>query len=224
VLNRPPAKPFEDVRELGALIKQIGPGQHHVGLLYKLGQEIRFVHLAWHYRLLSQEPTPDYFWVQSGLDETNRRVIAPAVAQVGSEQQLPVPYSPHYEGIYFENGTLRYTQTAPGEGLTCATFIMAVFEALGFPLVNVREWPVRAEDASWFTYIVSRLENDATEEHIEAIRANPNGTRFRPEEVVGTVTEGELPVPFARAEALGQEILVEILQAAEASRSGGSGS
>jgi hypothetical protein len=80
VLNRPPAKPFEDVRELGALIKQIGPGQHHVGLLYKLGQEIRFVHLAWHYRLLSQEPTPDYFWVQSGLDETNRRVIAPAVA------------------------------------------------------------------------------------------------------------------------------------------------
>jgi hypothetical protein len=145
-----------------------------------------------------------------GVTRRCRRPYPSALAEIASEQQLPIPYSPHYEGIYFDRGTLRYTRFAPGDGLTCATFILAVFDALGIPLVKAHEWVPRDEDAGWLEYIVQQLEEDASPEHIEQIRAKSNGVRYRPEEVVGALTESAPPIGFARAEALGRGVLDEI--------------
>jgi hypothetical protein len=166
-----------------------------VGLLYKLGDEAaQIVHVAWQYRLMHEVPTDEYCWVQSGLDEMSRCIIAPAIAEVASEEQRSIPYSPIYDGIYFEAGDLKYKREAPGDGLTCATLIMAIFDALGFALFNRQEWPARAEDADWHNWIVNQLEQSgrATQEHIKVIREKPRGARFRPEEVAGAMTEANI--------------------------------
>jgi hypothetical protein len=211
VLNRPSARPFDEVRQFGAVIKRVEPDQLHVGFLYKLGDErARMVHLAWHNRLTDEDPVPDYFWIQCGLPDTVRNVIAPALAGVAQDQQLP--YSPLYEGIYFVDGTLRYNRNSPGEGLTCATFLMAVLDALGYPLFNAAEWHARPEDEAWTERIIRRLAASpgVSTDHTEAIRARPRGARFRPEEVSGSLSEAVVPVSFVRAEQLGRQLLQEL--------------
>ena len=159
-------------------------------------------------------PTADYWWVQSGLDDVNRRVVASAVAEMASNRELPIAYSPIYDGIYFdfENGMLRYNGGALGHGLTCATFIMAVFDALGLALFKVEEWKARPEDAVWRAEIVRMLREtcSATDEHVDAILNRPAGARFRPEEVAGSVTETTVPVAFDRAQVLGRQVLSEM--------------
>lgn len=213
MLNAPEQKPFEEVRELGAVIMQSGPNQRHVGFLYKLGNEpAKMLHLAWQHKLCEEPPTADYCWVQSGLDETNRKVIAPAVAEVFSSQQLPMPYSPIFQGVYFDANTLEYDRHEPGEGLTCATFIMAVLDALGRPLFDVDEWAARDADAQWHDTIINMLQRspDASPEHIAAMRARPRGARFRPEEVVGSMAVSSQPVSFTAARVLGLCVLGDL--------------
>jgi len=114
-------------------------------------------------------------------------------------------YSPFYEGIYFDRTTLRYTKAVPGEGLTCATLIMAVFDALGLALFDVETWPGRDDDADWQRSIIHVVKSPpaATSEHINAIRGRPRRARCRPEEVAGSVAESARPVPFERAQAAG---------------------
>ncbi|MGT2504066.1 hypothetical protein ACVOMS_31165 [Bradyrhizobium guangxiense] len=206
MLNAPEEKSFEEVQELGAVITQPTPNQRHVGFLYKLGNEpARMLHLAWQNRLVEEAPTEGYFWVQSGLDETTRKVIAPVVAEVFSSQELPVPYSPIFQGLYFDAATLRYDRHEPGEGLTCATFIVAVLDALGRPLFDVDEWTARDADFQWHDQIIDMLERspDATQEHIDAMRSRPRGARFRPEEVVGSIWASSPPISFTAARVLG---------------------
>jgi hypothetical protein len=211
VLNKPTVRAFSEVLQFGAVIKQVAPDQLHVGFLYKLQDSVpRIVHLAWHNMFMHEEPSNDYCWIQSGLNEVVRNVIAPAIAEVAEDQQLP--YSPNYESLYFEQGTLRYNRLAPGEGLTCATFLMAVLERLGFPLFDAQEWTPRPEDAAWTERIIQRLEASprVCNEHTEAIRARPRGARFRPEEVAGSLSETTVPVSFVRAQQIGVQVLREL--------------
>lgn len=213
MVNDPSEQPFDDVQELGALIMRGLPPENHVGLLYKLGNEpARSLHLEWHHRLKDEPPKADWFWVQCGLDPVSRRVIAPAVAQVATDNQLPIPYSTIYEGIYFEGATLRYARNKAGEGLTCATLILAVFDALGFPVLDLKSWKQRDDDRNHLNTLVNflRAHSSATEEHVAAMEARPSGIRYRPQEVAGAVSEEAFPVTFERASALGAEVLAEM--------------
>jgi hypothetical protein len=214
VINDPAQTAFDNVRDLGAIIKESWPGQQHVGFLFKDGdQPAEIVHLKFHYKLTRELPSNDYYWIQSALDEVSRRVIKAAVIEVSSNDQLPIPYSPIYEGVYFNKSTLRYVRNATGDGLTCATFILAVLEAIGFQLLDVRTWKSRVEDKNNIDLLLKILSDHAGQEHVEAIRARPHGIRFRPEEVAGAFSEATLPVGFDHAEALGKQVLQAIKQA-----------
>ena len=212
MLNDPYASPFEDVQEVGAVIKMLQPEQRHVGFLYKsLGGAARMLHLGWHHDLRDEDAKLDYSWVQCGLDPVNRLLLAGAVVQIAAQREVPINYSPIYQGEYFESGSLKYTRTAPGEGLTCATFIIAVMNSLSLKLFEAEAWPTRQDDGKWVQAIASHLAAcGADQDHVEAIKASPSSARFRPEEVAGAFTESAVPVPFEKAESLGLAILDEL--------------
>jgi hypothetical protein len=72
-----------------------------------------------------------------------------------------------YQGIYFDTTTYNYIRTAAGEGLTCATFILAVMNSVGIKLLEDETWPVREEDKEWIEQIVGTLaESGVNREHI----------------------------------------------------------
>lgn len=213
-LHSPSDKAFEAVEHLGAVISEPQPGQRHIGILFKLENGPATVcDLAWHKIVRAEPPSPSDFWLQSSLDETNRRVVASAVAGSVAVQKPPISYSPLYNGMSFEAGTLKYEGNAAGEGLTCATFVLAIFESLGFPLLVRDTWQQRPSDLNWQESIVVRLEEWAQhhqidiDDHLAAIRSAPKSMRYRPEEVAAGVADFDSPLDFAAAQSIGGDIV-----------------
>jgi hypothetical protein len=97
-------------------------------------------------------------------------------------------------------------------GLTCATFVLAVFHQAGLPLVRYDSWPVnRPGDAEWQESIVNLLERTgAAPEHIAKVKTEIGAVRYRPEEVAGAATSVSIPAEFPSASERAQEILLKL--------------
>lgn len=208
-VSRQSAHPFAPDEILGVAIGTPNPDntrQRHVGLIYRVADSgPRFCHLAWHF-MLEDEPLPaDYFWGSSGLDPVNKVFMAAYVASL-KQNASDVPYGIDYGGIYFDDQGCYIVQPL-GRGLTCATFILAVFARNGFDLVEVENWPERPDDVEWQQQIIGALTHRASREHIEAVKQNVGAKRFRPEEVAAGVISENTPLDFSAARVLVQEIL-----------------
>lgn len=210
-VHNPTIKSFDDVAYLGVVITETRADQFHVGILYRRDDgATRMCHLAWHHTLNSDDlPTSNYAWLQSGLDDIDRKVARAVFAGINETKKLPIPYSVVYQGIYFEPGTLRFMRGEPGAGLTCATFIMAIFDSLGIPLLANDTWRERPTDQAWREYILELLGQDTrvSPEHIAAQRAHSRDPRFRPEEVAAAVATSDRPIDFDTAISLGAQII-----------------
>jgi hypothetical protein len=87
-------------------------------------------------------------------------------------------------------------------GLTCASFVLAVFEAAGIPLADLATWPVPTTgDIDRQRELLDKLDNDpgVDKEHVEAAKAEIGNTRYHPLDVAGAGTVGELPAPYCYA-------------------------
>jgi hypothetical protein len=211
-IHRQKVVPFDPDEVLGVAIgtpNSADPQQRHVGMIYRIDDSgPRFCHLAWHLTL-TDEPLPaNYCWGASGLDPVNKAFMAAYVALL-KQNASNVPYGIDFNGVYFDDQG-RYIVQPIGRGLTCATFILAVFARNGFELVKRDSWPERANDVQWQEQIIKVLTPYAGPEHIEAIRTNVGAKRFRPEEVAAGVISENSPLDFSAAQALAQEILHDL--------------
>jgi hypothetical protein len=118
-------------------------------------------------------------------------------------------YALRYGGGTFDPGTGIFMNEA-GRGLTCATFVMAVFASRGAPLLHWAEWQPRDEDRVWQEKVVRALRAyGADEEHVTAVNeeAQRGCARFRPEEVAAAGVCDTLPLGFVEAERVGRLIV-----------------
>ncbi len=87
---------------------------------------------------------------------------------------------------------------APGsKGLTCATFVMAIFRAAGIGLVVEEGWPVRVdEDRLWLASVARFAHRD----HVRVLteQVEQGVARVHPHEVFAAATLTPLPVGFDR--------------------------
>lgn len=185
------------------------PQQRHVGLIYSDGEyPPRFCHLAWHYTLCDEHLPTEYLWGQSGLDQINKIFMAAYVMQLQQNAQS-VPYGISYTTPCFDiNG--KYISQPIGQGLTCATFILAVFESKGIYLLNRDAWQTRDDDEEWQNQIMDLLSRRASPEHIEAMKSNLGDVRFRTEEVTAGFISDAAPLNFESATEIAAEILNDI--------------
>jgi len=185
------------------------PQQRHVGIIYRVDDSgPRFCHLAWHFKLVDEPLPVNYCWGASGLDPVNKVVMAAYVALL-KQNASDVPYGIDFSGVYFDDQG-HYIVQPIGRGLTCATFIMAVFIRYGFELVNMESWPERPDDIEWQQQVIKVLTGYASPEHVEAVSRNVGARRFRPEEIAAGVISENIPLDFSVAHALAQEILHDL--------------
>lgn len=134
-----------------------------------------------------------------------------------------VPYGFSPPNDCFDSQTNKYLFGPTRYGLTCASFVLAVFHRAGVPLVKYGTWPTsRPDDRAWQKKIVARLEEynerlrnrpDRQKDyqdgkiHIEGIRADIGTVRFRPDEVAGATIERRVPTRFKQARNNGDRIL-----------------
>lgn len=211
-MNDPRDIPFENLPEVGVAIKR-GDFGLHCGLLYRWGDEVRLLHLAFHHLLCDQPPDLSYLWAvvpEDELDVYNARAFA-AWAKVVGEAGASIPYGFNMDGLVLdEQGQL--LPSPVGRGLTCATFVLALFRCFQIKApAAVETWPTREEDAVWKSSIIALLKaRNADPEHIQALESETLQARFRPDEVIGSVSSSGWSFNYEQARELADAILVEL--------------
>src|SRR6266540_1951304 len=129
----PAEVPFEKLNLLGIAVRGIRypstPYQSHMGILYREKDEspVTLLHFEAHEVLKNEPPSEKFLWLQCAIDDINKKVVASCCAQIYKRAQLnKIPYGISYDGSYFDKAA-EYTRYRPEDGLTCATFVMAVF-------------------------------------------------------------------------------------------------
>lgn len=210
-VHRSPAKPISGMGHVGVRIKACGAHQRHIGLLHRHEQagEIRFLHLAWHGDL-RDEPAPfdDCIWVEPDLHPVRARQLAARCRQIARANGRYVPYGFSPPTARFDEMTGRFLFGPTSTGLTCASFVLAVFDYARVPLVSYASWEPRPDDALWQQGVVELLrQHGAPEGHVAAVTAELGAVRYRPEEVAGAAALWPPSVSFGAACAAAEGVL-----------------
>jgi hypothetical protein len=210
LINDPKEHHFNEVNDLGIALRTFrGEAQIHVGLLYKIDDGAALMlHLRWHFDVKNEAPKDEYRWIQIDIDEINRRTLA-GLCRLIANRADKIPYGLNYNGLYF-SATGEYLTHALGEGLTCATFVMAVFATYKIPILKLAEWGIRPDDIAWQFGQVRRMQQ--TFPLVAAAMGNFVGQpRFRPPEVSAGAISAKRPLGSKDAERLGRRIVADLM-------------
>jgi len=185
----------------------------HIGVLCRepADKRLRFIHLAFHDDLrLEDDVTKCFLWIEAKLEDEPAAVVAAQARRVYRKYQrggVPYGFGP-YSGYFGPQGEIRWT--APGNGLTCATFVLAVFDSAGVRLIQGETWPTdRGEDKQFQREMVElvRMQSTVTAAHLKGMTADIGQVRFRVLEVGGAVAADSYPTDFSTAEVLALRLL-----------------
>jgi len=205
------ANEVEEIRHIAIAIKEVDVDQRHIGIVHQDGDEILMLDLAWHHSLRNNPASKSYFWVKPAIHPWRLRQVASVCRKIWRANGANVPYGLSPPNDCFDEATGEFLLGPTRHGLTCATFVVAVFELSGLSLIRGETWPKDREgDREWQESIVEKLTiHGASREHIEAVRQGVGGIRVRPEEVASASTKSTIPVRFDEI----SDIVVLLLQA-----------
>lgn len=220
-----PQHPYPDIKYIGIAI-QGTKEQRHIGILFRTNRQDppKLLHLAFHQRLICESPeyySSEYHWLLCpGFSEDEQLQLAVRCEKIYSRNGRHIPYGLSYSlrGYFKQNGD--FNPPEKDCGLTCATFIMAIFDDFGYPIIDIGSWPCREEDAIWHRNIIDAMKNDQerhpelySREHIGAQEKHIGiAARFRPEEVAGSAHAYiDDPLTFEEIEPLGRSLLEKLL-------------
>ncbi len=205
---------FVEIRHVAIAIRAIDSGQRHVGVLHndESSGQLKLLHLAWHHDLKNSEPKVAYFWIEPAIHQARARQVAAMCRKIlRSNEAKGIPYAFSPPNDCFSTETGDYLLGPYNFGLTCATFVLAIFDAAGIRLINQETWRSRADDESWQNKIIQQLEADgADKKHIDAVRMQVGSMRYRPEDVAGAAASGPPPAEFQQANSLGEKIVEKL--------------
>jgi hypothetical protein len=197
------------------VIGQPEPGQRHIGILHRTANsEPSLLHLAWHCILRNDLGIPDYMrlWVALAVEPERLRVFAAFCRRVWRKNEAGgIPYAFSHPAESFDASTGALLLTPTQFGLTCASFVLAVFDAAGLRLVEYETWEKdRSGDRDWQQKIIAKLEGRASQEHIEHLRSEIGAVRYRPEEVAVATAIAPPAAKFAATVALGEDLVARL--------------
>ncbi|MCI0643159.1 MAG: hypothetical protein L0Y72_18235 [Gemmataceae bacterium] len=185
-VHSPLQNPLAEMGRVVVAIKPISDQQCHLGILHRREKrsDIRFLNLQWHFQLADEIAPPNYHWIDMNLPAARAKQIAARCRQVWRSSGKFIPYGFSLPTDNFDEKTGEFLFGPTNLGLTCATFVLAVFEFASIRLLDYTTWRPREDDSLWQQRIVEMLEEqDADAEHVEAVRQTVGCLRFRPEEV-----------------------------------------
>src|SRR5687768_16729705 len=142
----------------------------HSGVVFRSSDHPqRLLHLAFHHRLQCDAATAAWAFVPPAIDPIDLQVLAGLCATLAAVRPR-IPYG-------FRRGTSRFDDEgrfvpSPGDsGLTCSTFVMALFSWARIPLLDEASWQARPEDEVAQRELLEALRGRATAEHVAAVEA-----------------------------------------------------
>jgi hypothetical protein len=173
----------------------------HLGMLHKdpNNSKILIAHLCNH-KVLVNGPA-DYtkfpLWIVPNIDSDESEQVAARCRRVGrTSLGRGFPYANSNPKDFFDS-RLEFVYGSGRLGLTCASFVLAVFGSCGIHLVNYDSWQIRAGDAKWQDDFMNDMQME--DSHKQAIRSDGTMPRYAPLEVAGAIATGRRHVQFGRA-------------------------
>lgn len=188
---------------IGVMAGVTGIEQLHCGIIYKSNGNFNAIHLAWHFCLVhdtDHDKFINYIWLKPSIHKTRQNILAAMCRQIlKREQKQDIPYGLIYHGGKFiKDGLMLLKPTE--SGLTCATFVLAIFKSCGIELIDVSLWESRQEDSTWHKSVIESLYQtkekfNISDAHIENVKREIGCARFRPEEVTASSALFPTPAP-----------------------------
>ena len=216
-------RPLDQIAYVAIAIAEPSPDQRHTGVFYRVNptDQIQFLHLAWHCDLRRHRPSPTYHWINLRISPRRLKQVAAICDDIASANLATgIPYSFGSPQNCFDDRTGEFLLGPTNTGLTCASFVLAVFERAGLRLVQIANWPPpNDEDKRWQGWAVRQLQQyeanspgSVSPQHIQSVQhESRNSARFRPEQVAAAgLKRKRRPVTFTVASRFGRAIVALI--------------
>lgn len=201
VVNTPQKSPFSDVNQVGVAIctHDVHARNNHIGIIYKFGDNDP---LMLHFTALIVDGnapcSDDCLWLDLAGEFTDveRSIIcahAKKVADANPKKRLAWGYDA--PGGHIDGETGEIIPALGSFGLTCATFVLEVFESCGYKLVDQTSWPKSLkDDIKWQEDMITKLlyRPDIDSEAISRQKKNVSKSRFLPEQIAAA-TQVKIP-------------------------------
>ena len=225
-LHCPSKRPFEELGNIGLAIlcrPQTPEAEEirHLGIVYRTprygANTIHLLHVPSHMGSVRGRLRNDYGWLEPILPRPLARLLVAQCVRIMERYEYQgLPYGLRYAYAQFDvNGEYKPNGD---KGLTCATFVLAVFASAGLELLRREEWFLRIDDRRDKKRLIRGVRDGGAQQHAAVLESEDEmaAPRFRPEEVVaaGTVDGSALPLGFREAEARGAAIVAELLRRA----------
>ncbi len=219
MLNIPPEKSIGLVDKLAiAIIPSTILNGAHAGVLYvsKVGEAPRLIHLATHKWLIDETASNEIRWVQVQLNAITARLVVGvclSIARRARAREMTATYGFNYDpakqyfGVNYD-----FLPIDPNQGLTCATFVLALFRRADVELLKVEEWlerNIEVADVEVQKAIAETFSATFGEEVGKILYSQiaSGAPRFRPEQVAAASALSPKPVGFDVANSKGQELI-----------------
>ncbi len=198
----------------GLALLPLEDGNFHIGFIYQneLENKIKICHLCWHFKLKNEEfNDPKYYCEEVNLNYLNKKFLIASFQNISDLNDSNIPYGFRIPIETYDKENI-YVGNVKGEGLTCATFILTVFEKNGYKILNRESWKLREDDSNWQNFIIKHLAvtPGVSPDHLESAKQMIGSVvRFRPDEVfscavVDDVTKWD--IDFSEAIKMANEI------------------
>jgi hypothetical protein len=190
----------------------------HAGILFRdrKRKKVRLLdfHLDGCVHVVDIDAPPEMAWAIPELDELELGEVSAYCKSMAMAR--PVPHLHYFFSITEATHLVETGGTyslANAQGLTCSTFVLAVFQTLKLPLLLLPSWPLRPDDESAqrsLLGLLSRLRQrlSITIHQLINARAQLPCRRYRPEEVAAACVVGGHPTHFDQAAPAGTDFLM----------------
>jgi len=202
----------------------------HTGIIYKDVDEgsISILHLAFHIKLINDEfgalNTESNLWTDSDFwvipiefESSFQRALSAYCSNILTRNELLMKES-FDKGIMYgllsgdskfvEDGTLILGKDC--SGLSCSSFVIAVFNSIGIRLVDMSKWPSRQSDIAHHTLLLSWLKGPCMQlghmDHFARVEKEVGCPRVRPSEATAALRFEDKPADHESIWKLGETI------------------
>jgi hypothetical protein len=191
----------------------LNPSATHVGVAWRADDGWRFLSLVGDRELKNNALRNGDWCVSPAVAPELLTLVSEMCRRVLDRNELyAIRFGFRFDSTRF-NDDGEYVLGENEVGLTCATFVLALFRSAGVELLRVREWPTRPDDEVRHNELIDSFASDRGDiEHINALQREVGVVRFRPEEVAAASAVPPHPCSFTDASQAGVALLAAVRQ------------
>ncbi len=189
-----------DAIAVAACITRLGT-EHAAIAFVDADEELKLLHFLIDGSIRSMSPNDKYIFVVPNVLQSTRSAFAGLCESLANNEPMRKIYydfgvdpNAHFS---FEDGRCDLVTSEPGTGLSCSTFVAAIFNSVKRPLVDCATWEHRHEDLVAHSRLLDVLSEHQQGARAARLKSRIASIRVSPTDVAGAALEDELPASFS---------------------------